>query len=202
MDCGFPQLTGNTQKILSKWWCVFSQATEGDYLFGMVTRMVDRSTPRAKLFSQVREIRVALWGRLQFHIPDRSTTGIHFSLSLPHSGSNKSLAGMSLAKDKTEPASLPKLSMLDVRWWCRNLYCYTFKVVILPLLLLIGQSSVFFFFFGYFWVASPFLLLTFLFMQLSHVFCVTVSILSILCSLFTCPVYESYVWYLFLPCVR
>ncbi|TST85787.1 Pleckstrin homology domain-containing family A member 6 [Bagarius yarrelli] len=28
-------------------------ALEGDYLMGMVTRMVDRSTPRAKLFSQV-----------------------------------------------------------------------------------------------------------------------------------------------------
>lgn len=64
-----------------------------------------------------------------FHIPYRSTTtGIHFSLLMPLSGSNKSLAGMSLAKANTKPASLPKLGMLDVRWCCRNLYCYSFRL--------------------------------------------------------------------------
>lgn len=133
MDRGFPNcLVMSKKKIinpLSKWWCVFSQGMEGDYLIGMVTRMVDRSIPQAKLFSQVRKITVASRGRLQFHIPYRSTaTGIHFSLSMPLSGSNKSLAGMSLAKANTKPASLPKLGMLDVRWCCRNLYCYSFRL--------------------------------------------------------------------------
>lgn len=50
---------------------------------------------------------------------------------------------MSLAEATTKPASLHQLSMLDVRWCCRNLYCYSFTVGCIPsLLLVIGQTSV------------------------------------------------------------
>lgn len=84
IDCGFPQLTGNKQKKRpsANDGVIFSQAMEGDYLVGVVTRVVDRSTPRAKLFSQVREkwSGVTARGRLQFHIPNTAAAGIHFSL--------------------------------------------------------------------------------------------------------------------------
>lgn len=154
----------------------------------MVTRMVDRSTHRAKLFSQVREIRVASRGRLSFHIPDRSTTGIHFSLSLPLPGSNKSIAGMGLSKANTKPASLPAGCQAC---WMLGGAIYLGYTVILPLLLPIGQIMLFLLILC---CSVSFYLLTFLCMNSFSfsvpVFSVTFSILRPSCSLFTCPVID------------
>lgn len=49
-----------------EWWYVLPQMTESGHLIGMVTRMVERSSPRSKIYSQVRKTQVFWKGRLLF----------------------------------------------------------------------------------------------------------------------------------------
>lgn len=63
--------------------CVLPQVTGRDHVVGMVTRMVERSSPRAKLFAQVREERVSQRDRLQLD-PQPPTKTMIFHLKPFH----------------------------------------------------------------------------------------------------------------------
>lgn len=103
-------LAQEPKPALRKWHCVCSQVMEGDHLIGMVARMVERSSPRARLFSQVRETGARRGG----------------PVALP--GSDRPCAGVSRAGDPRQAClhALWWCGMLDVRWCCRNSFYSSF----------------------------------------------------------------------------